>query len=471
MCSAPKTIARALMLSVSVGVAAQAQTTIAPATPQTSSAQADSTDLTLDAALTQLSQAPSVTASRLSVQVAQANLNAARTALGLTVGVSGGAAYSAGYDTTTTVGGVSTPVSVASSLGGNAGVNVSLGVLPWSSNQYGLRAAQRSLALAEAYLTDAEHTGRLNVAQQYYNVVSAQQSVKLAEQTVALRQRQLSVAQTQQAQENATAENVLTAQVSVQTAQSQLAQAQGSLQTAKLSLGAALGSDVTGKTFTSLPPEVLTLPDLNALVASARNSRSEVVKARNDYAAAQDTLEQNQINYNLPGLTAGVSFGPNSNSGLNASLDLKKGTLSGGYTVPWGDSVGSTPHHLSASLSASYVVYSPAQKAQLAADRANVTQTQLSLNVQQQNVELDVRTKYNALQNALLSLQAGQTQVQLAQASLQTAQSRLLAGLGTQDDVTGAELSLAQAQSALQTARVTAHLALIQLNNAAGGQP
>lgn len=438
-------------------------------TAQTTSGSTATSNLTLEQALNLLNQAPNVTQARLSVQVAQANLNAARTALGLTVSVNGNAGYTGAYDTTSTTG---STVNVPSTLGGSAGVNVALGVLPWSSNQYALKAAQRSLNLAQASLNDAIRSARLNVAQQYYNVVNAQAAVTLAQQTLTLRERQLQIVQAQQQNGNATAESVLSAQAAVQSAQASVSQAQGALDTAKRSLGAALGRDVSGDSFPSLPAEQISLPELNGLVTSARTSRTEVIQAQNNLQAAQDTLEQDQRSATLPSLTTTVRYGPATSGGLNASLDVQKGTLSAGYSVPWGDTSGSGgTDRFVASLTGSYVIYSPALKAQMAADQANVTQYQLSLNVAQQNVELDVRSKFNAAQTAQLNLQAAQTQVQLAQTALQTAQARLDAGIGTQDDLTQATLNLTQAQNALVSARVTAQIALIQLVNAAGGTP
>lgn len=465
----PSWPALTLGVALCLGSLGPAHAQTAPTGVPAPTAPAAGAALTLEGALELLNQAPNVTQSRLNVQVAQANLNAARTALGLTVSVTGSGSYTGPYDTTTATG---TPTSVGSSVGGSAGVNVSVGVLPWSTNQYALKSAQRSLTLATAYLADAEHTARLNVAQQYYNAVNAKASVTLAAQTLTLRQRQLEIAQAQQGSGNATAETVLGAQVALQTAQAAVTQAQGTLDTARRSLGAALGRDVTGFTLTSVPAGDITLPDLGALVSRARTSRSEVVLAQNNLAAAQDTLAQDNQNATIPALTTSVRYGPAGSGGLNASLDLQKGTLSGGYSLPLGDSSGSGgTNRFVASVSGSYVVYSPSQKAQLAADQANVTQTALSLSVAQQNVELDVRSKFNAAQTAQLTLQAQQTQVQLAQTALQTAQTRLNAGVGTQDDVTQASLNLLQAQNALVSARSSAQIALIQLQNAAGGQP
>ncbi|THF87096.1 TolC family protein [Deinococcus sp. KSM4-11] len=463
---APALVARSAALTVclALGGASLAQSSTPAATPT-----ATTTPLTLDAALALLSGAPSVTQAQLSVQVAQKNLDAARTALGLTVSVSGNAAYT-GPGTTTASDGTTT--SLASSLSGSAGVNVSLGLLPWSSNQSSLRAAQRSLDLAQANLLAAGASARLNVYQQYYAAVLANLDIDVAARTLALRQRQLTVAQTQQTAGNATSESVLSAQAALQAAQAAQLQAAASLEAAQRSLGAALGQTVGTSAFPSVPAETVTLPDVAALVARARTSRSEVVDARNTLAAAQDTLDTQKRTQALPDITASVRYGPSGSGGLSANLNLTQGTVGAGYAVPLGTSsstTGTTTDRISASISGSYVVYSPAVAAQVSAAQANVTQAQLSLTVAQQTVELDVRTKYSTLQTSIIAVQAKVTAVQVAQAALDTANARLKAGTGTADDVMAAELDLAQAQRDLQAARVTAQLTLIQLQNAAGG--
>ncbi|GGO24290.1 transporter [Deinococcus humi] len=417
--------------------------------------------LTLEDALARLDAAPSVTAARLSVQTAQTGLNAARTALGLTISVSGNAAYSGpltAADGTVTAG----------STSGAAGVNVSLGVLPWSSNQSGLRGAERGLALAQARLTDAQNSARLNVAQQYFAAVLATQEVDIAARTLALRQRQLTVAQTQQSSGNATAGNVLGAQAAVQAAQGAGLQAAASLDAARRGLEAALGGAVGDVTFSTQPPDTVTLPDVAALVAQARATRSEVIAAQNTLGAAQDDLATQQREATLPDVTASVRYGPGGSGGLTTALNLQQGTLSAGYSLPLGGSAQSA-NRLSASVTGSYVVYSPGQKAQLSAAEASVTQAQLSLNVAQQNVELDVRIRYSTLQTGLITVQTRATAVEVAQLALQTARTRLEAGTGTADDVSAAELELATAQRDLLAARITAQTNLLQLQNAAGG--
>lgn len=459
----PLALALSAALVVASGPALAQTAPVTPAAPQVSAPQASM--YTLEQAYAQLAGAPSVTRAALSVQVAQQNLDAARSALGLTVSVNGNASYASAAGTASDGAATTT----AASLGGNAGVSVSLGLLPWSNSQSSLRASERSLALAGATLHEAQRSARLNVTQAYFDAVLAAQDVQIGAQTTVLRARQLQVAQAQEAAGNAAPEAVLSAQAALQAAQSAAAQAQGNLDTAQRTLESALGVSLGRVTFSPPAQATLTLPDVSALVARARTGRADVISAQNTLAAAQDTLDSATRDSALPDLTASVGYGGGSAGTLSASLNLKQGTLSSAYSVPVGSSASSGGSRLTASLSGSYVVYSPAQKASLSADQAAVTQAALSLTVAQQNVELDVRSRFMAAQQALTAVQTRQTQLQVAQQQLATAQARVQAGTATPDDVQSAELTLAQARRDLLSARLNAQITLIQLDNAAGG--
>ncbi|MFB9993247.1 TolC family protein [Deinococcus oregonensis] len=416
--------------------------------------------LTLEDALARLAEAPSVTAARLSVQVAQQNYAAARNALGLSVSVNGSAGYSGGSASTAADG---STVNTPSSVSGSAGVQVSLGLLPWASSQTGLQASARSLTLAEARLSETQASTRLNVYAQYLAAVVAGQDVALANQTLAFRQRQQAVAQAQADLGNATPESVLSAGADVLTAQASALNAAADLDAARRNLAALLNVDLTDTVFSSQPPSTFTLPDLPALVTRARMSSRAILQARNDLADAQDTLNTQQRDANLPTLNASLRYGPAGSGGLSANLNVKDGTAGVGYTLPLGGSAGAD--RLSASLTGSYVVYSPGVRAQVSAAQASVTQAQLSLNAAQSDAELNVRTRYSAAQTATINLKTSETQVQVAQAGLDAAGLRLSAGTGTQDDVTAAQIALAQAQRNLLQARSTAQQALVQLEN------
>ncbi|MFT2721714.1 TolC family protein, partial [Deinococcus sp. A31D244] len=457
--SAALALASGPALAQATPAAPPTQPATTPATTQAPAPQPTATQTyTLEQAYAQLAGAPSVTRAALSVQVAQQNLEAARSALGLTVSVNGNASYVGSGASTASDG---TATTTAASLGGNAGVSVSLGLLPWSNNQSSLRASERSLALARATLQEAQRSARLNVTQAYFDAVLATQDLQISAQTTALRTRQLQVAQAQDAAGNAAPEAVLSAQAALQAAQSAAAQAQGTLDTAQRTLESALGVSLGRVTFSPPAQATLTLPDVSALVARARTGRADVITAQNTLAAAQDTLDTAQRDATLPDLTASVGYGGGSAGTLSTSLNLKQGTLSSAYSVPVGSSTsGSASGRLTASLSGSYVVYSPAQKASLSADQASVTQAALSLTVAQQNVELDVRSRFIAAQHALTTVQTRQTQVQVAQQQLATAQARVQAGTATPDDVQSAELTLAQAQRDLLSARLSAQTTL-----------
>ncbi|MVN85358.1 TolC family protein [Deinococcus sp. HMF7620] len=465
-----------LLLGLSLallGGAAQAQTSPAPpSSAQTSAAPIDSRLYTLADAYAGLAQAPSVTRAALSVQVAAQNLAASRAALGLTVNVTGSANY-AGPTSTTAADGTAT--AVGGTLSGSAGANVTLGLLPWSSAQSGLRTAERSLAQAQANLREAQATTRLNAAQAYWTAALAGQDITLAGRTLAQRQRQLTVVQAQQAAGNATAETLLSAQAGVQAAQASLAQAQASLDGARRSLEAVLGIPLGGVTFAGDAPVAEEAPDLAALVARARTARSEVVSAQNALASAQDALATEERDTRLPDLNASVGYGGAGLGTVAATLNLKQGTLGGSYTLPLGSSSGSTSAassgsaRLTASISGSYTIFSPAQQAQRSAAAAAVTQAELALTVAQQNAELDVRTRAATLQTNLAAVQSRQSALTLAAQSLDTARARLAAGTATADDVASAELAVAQAERDLLSARITAALSQTALLNAAGG--
>lgn len=449
-----------------------AQTTATPTTTASPALVVDPIPnaISLADALQMLSQSPGVTQGRLSVQAAQARFNAARSALGLTVSAVGNGSYSGGYTTTTkTATSAGTTTTVDSAAGGAAGLSVSLGVFPWSTSQTALHSSQWALAYAQAQLVSAQNSAKLNVTQQYENGVLAEQDVTLSASALAVAQRQLSVAQTQFASGNATQQSVLAAQAAVQNAQAQQASAAANLEQARLSLSAALGTNLGTFTFSSLPAETAALPDLESLVRTARTQRSEVIYAQQQLSAAQDALNTAQINANIPSLNASVGYGPNSGSGLSATLNLQQGTVGASYLQPFGSAVSSTPSHLSASVSGSYVLYSPTVRAQIAAAQATLEQSQLSLNVAQQTAELDVRSKYNTLQSALNTLGTGQAQVRVAQSALDAAQASLQAGNGTQDSVSSAQLALEQARRALLSDQIAAQIALLQLLISSGG--
>ncbi len=428
-----------------------------------------SNPFTLEQALTQLGAAPAVQQANLALERAGRDLDAARAALNLNVTVGGN-----------NVNYTSAPATGANNLTGTLYTRATAGLLPWATNQSALATAQQALNYAKAVRQENINVTRLNVIQQYQQGYLAQLQLTAAQQNLQSAQQTLAAAQAQRNLQNTTQENLLQAQSGLQLAQAGVLTAQNALDTARRSLAASLGlgSSLDNVTFTT-PPQLpanldvtgltaLGLGDVNALVSRAIAASSAVVEAQNNLLTAQRLLADQQRNLVLPSLTVGAMYGKNG-SGATAGLDLQAGTVYAGYNQSFGMAGNATSNSLSVSLNGSYSFYNPSGRAQIASTQAQVTQTQLSLILARQTVELSVRQKYSDTLTALGAVASKVTLEERARVALQTAQARLGAGIATQNDVLSAQAAYAQAQQDTQAARAAASVAVIQLQNLAGG--
>lgn len=446
-------------------VSAQSVGSTAPAAPTATTLPA----LTLGDVLSRLDSSPAVQQANLALERAQRNLDAARAALNLNVTVGGNnVAYT------------SQPTQGADNLTGTLYLRATAGVLPWASDQSALASAQEALNYAKAVRQENIGAARLNATQQYQQGYLAQLQLVAAQQNAQAAQQTLIAVQTQRAQQNATQESVLQAEAAAQAAQAALLSAQNALATARRSLAATLGlgealDNLTFVTPPALPNSLdaagltsLGLGDLNALVARAIAASADVVQARNNLSAAQRQLGDQQRNLVLPTLTVGASYGKNG-TGPTAGLDLQGGTAYVGYNQGFGYGSSAASSSLNVSLSGSYSVFNPSARAQIASTQAQVNQTELSLVLARQTVELSVRQKYSDTLAALSAVAAKATLEERARVALESAQAKLTAGLITQNDLLSAQAAYAQAKLDTQSARAAASIAIIQLQNLAGG--
>ncbi len=450
---------RAFWLSVTllVGVAA-AQTT--PAAPATSSAAPSTTaparPFTLQDALNALPSAPQWRQADLAYQAAQQALRGAQAAAGLSVAVGGSA-------------------STATGAGLNASVDASasLNVLPWSSTNDAVRSAERALVTARTTLGTTRARLRQTTVQQYFAARLAQQDLTVAQQTSALRQALLAAATAQRAQNTITQETLLTRQADAQAAAAAVATAQATLQTSTFALASTLGvtlSDVTFSTAPTLPAEP---GDVNALVAQALAQRAEVVGANEDLANAQDDLAAARRDRSLPALSASAKYGASGSgqggTSLSTSLDLKTGDLTASFSQPLTGSGNNGSFSLG--VSASYTIIDPVGDARIASAQVSVSNAQVALGLARQTVEQNVRQTYAQLASARDALTAAQTRLQAAQSTLDTTNAQFAAGLAIATDVTNAQVNLLQASRDLEDTLETAQLAGVSLTIATGGTP
>lgn len=424
--------------------------------------------LSLTDVLARLDASPTVQQANLALERAQRNLDAARAALNLNVTVGGSNVVYASQPTQ------------GNNLSGTLYLRATAGVLPWATNQSSLASAQEALNYAKAVRQENIGAARLNAIQEYQQGYLAQLQLSAAEQNLKSAQQSLSAVELQRSQQNATEESLLQARSNVQSAQSSLQGAQSALATARRSLAATLGLEnaLDNANFVTPPPlpstldaaglASLGLSDINALVSRGIAASSDVVEAQNNVSAARRQLETQQRSLVLPDLTVGASYGKGG-TGPAAGLDLQAGTAYVGYNQGFGSDTSKLSNSLNVSLSGSYSVFNPAERAQIASLQAQVDQTELSLVLARQNVELSVRQKYSDALSALSAVVSRVTLEERARVALESAQARLAAGLITQTDLLSAQAAYEQAKLDTQTARASANVTIIQLQNLTGG--
>jgi outer membrane protein len=437
----------------------------APTAPSpASTAPAAATRLTLAQALAGLQQAPGWRSAALQYRSASQSLDAARARAGLSL--SAGASVSA----------VKAPIdgdwSSSTTLNVQAGINV----LPWSSAQAGVVQAEHVLYRAGLDQKDSQNSLTLTVVQGYLAARQASAARTAAAVQQDLAARQLEVARAQQASGVLTQENLFSAQASQEQAAAALAAASSDQDSALRQLYNTLGVSLpAGQPELSSRPVVPTAPaPLDALLARAATGRSEVLKALSSSRDAQLGVNAARLDRSLPDVSLSVQYGElGSGTGaaggsVNGGLNFKTGQLTAGASLPLKQSAAATGSgsttSLALGLSGSYAILNPAADVAVQSAQTSLASAQLALASARESVDLDVRQKYAAFQNALLGLNAPRTSLARALIALTSAQSRQQAGLATALDVQQAQLALVQAQNALDAAVNSAYLASLNLS-------
>lgn len=434
-------------------------------------------------ALSALTQAPGWRAAALQYLSVSQNLDAARARAGLSL--SAGAALNA----------VKIPIDGDWNASTTLNVQAAINVLPWSSSQLSVVQAARSLYRAGLDQRDAQNALAVSVVQSYLTARQAAAALALAQDQQALSQRQLEVARAQQVAGVLTQENLLTAQASQEQAAAALAEAASTLDNALRQLYNTLGSVPAGLEGVAVPgfvsaPAVPTPPtSLDGLLPRAAQGRSEILKAVSNQTDAQAALEAARLDRILPDLSLSVQYGQlaSTSSGVagntvGSALNFKTGQLTASASIPLnqntsgstgsagstGSSSGTPLTSLALGLSGSFAILNPVADATVLSAQTSLASAGLALTNARSSVDLDVRQKYAALQNALLALVSPRTSLVRAQTALASAQARLQAGLATALDVQQAGLNVVQAQNTLAQAVNSAYLASLNLSVSTG---
>ncbi|WP_309572831.1 TolC family protein, partial [Deinococcus sp.] len=232
-------------------------------------------------------------------------------------------------------------------------------------------------------------------------------------------------------------------------------------------LGRAVTLPVAHAGFGGLPPITAT-GTVDELVARALRGRPEVARARAALADAQAGARAAQLDASLPDVTASALYGQLADAQgtpgktVSGNLNLKAGVLGVQASLPTRDT-SAIPSGLSLSLSATIPLLGSAAGTTLRQAQLGQTQAQLALDSASQGVELDVRSRYDALQDEQAALTGAQTTERQARTALDSARARVDAGLATALDLAQAELALQQATLALAAQQDAVGLAALQL--------
>lgn len=453
------------LLLAPAALAQTAPTQTAPAQTSSVAQPASAQALSLAQTLSALTQAPGWRAAALQYLSASQNLDAARARAGLSV--SAGASVNA----------FKVPIDGDWNSATTLNVQAAINVLPWSSAQGSVLQATRGLYRAGLDQRDSQNSLALSVVQGYLSARQAAAGLALAQEQQALAGRQLEIARAQQAGGTLTREGLLAAQASQEQAAAATADAATTFDTALRQLYTTLGSVPAGLDPQSPPvfasaPAVPGAPEpLDTLLARAVQGRSEVLKAASNLQDAQTAVQAASLDRRLPDVSLNVQYGQlalsstgTAGNTVSSSLNLKTGQLSASASLPLNQGGTAPPTGLALGLSGSFSLLNPVADTTVKSTQTALALAQLSLVNAQASVDLDVRQKYAALQNALLALTAPRTSLLRAQTALASAQARLQAGLSTALDVQQAALNLQQAQNTLDQAVNGAYLAQLALS-------
>lgn len=284
--------------------------------------------------------------------------------------------------------------------------------------------AKHNAHSADLGVAKAEQQLKLDTTTAYYNVLQAQNMVKVNEQAVANLNEHL---QTVNAQYQAGA----VAKADVLRSEVELANAQQNLTKAKNGYDVALAS-------------------LNNIIGEPLDSQS-VLKDELAYAKYDQSLEDSvktaltnrpEIGQSQDGIAAAKASVQAANSGNLPTVAVSGSRGYSGDTFPGDNSNWSVGVSASWNVFDGNVTRSRVKAAETTMNKANITDDQLK-----DSIALEVRQSYLSMKEAEQRIQTSQVAVDKANEDLKIARTKYSAGAGTNLDVIDAQLALTQANT------------------------
>ncbi len=307
--------------------------------------------------------------------------------------------------------------------------------------------AQASLRGAQAIFDRSKQQVVYSAEQTHLQGLLAAENVAAARRALDQASESLRVARARFSTGAAPQFDVLQAEVAVANAEQTMVRAQTSGASAQMNLDAALNlpQDTSLELTDTLVPRRVdgTLADA---VARGLRDRPDLVALQSQIAAAQASIDV-AVSGGRPTVGLGAGYDVNNANGQSTSI-------SGGWSVALS---------LTLSVFDGGITQAKVREAQLRLEQLKIREAQT-----RQQIELDVRQAWLALQQAAGELTAATKAVEQGREAARLAAVRYEAGVGTSLEVLSAQSTLAQAELSLASARFNQNAARIQLVLATG---
>jgi outer membrane protein TolC len=321
---------------------------------------------------------------------------------------------------------------------------------------YDLRNKQRGRESQERAFELTRQRVAIKATSDFYQVVLQRQLLAVARQSLKRSQSLLKASEARLQVGLVSKLDVFRAELQASQAEEAMLRAETSLEGALETFRSTLGLPATE----AVEPEAMELPDaaeteplepIEVLVARAQAARIDLVESRDLVADAR----------------RGASL---ARQNLLPKLDLNFSMTQLGLGTTYGSAWKTADRQFHVFLSSSY----PLERSSASADRAeaelNLTGRQRTLQQDQLQVELEVRSAVRELQRLAKSIELQRKAVDIAEQQRQLATLRYQRGLASNFDVVDAEGSLVVARSALVGLLTSHRLARYELLRATGSQ-
>jgi outer membrane protein len=307
--------------------------------------------------------------------------------------------------------------------------------------------AEANLRGARAVFARAQQQILFTAQQLYLQTLLGQETVTAAQRALAQANESLRVATARVSAGAAPQFDVLQAQVAVANAEQGVIRARTSVAAAQTGLNATLGlsQDTPLELADTLEPRAVPGTMQDAIARGLRD-RPELAELAARFAAAQAGIEL-AASGGRPNVVAGAGYDVGNANGMATSI-------SGAWSVSLG---------VTLSLYDGGITRERVREAQLRLEQLKTLDAQT-----RQQVELEVRQAWLALDQAAGELAAATKAGEQGREAARLAGVRYQAGVGTQLELLSAQASLAQAELGLASARFNQNLARIRVILAAG---